>query len=237
MKNEMSCVILSCNELNNIKRNIEMCKKIHIFKEIFVIDDYSNDGTIEYLDNINVKYVLHKYESSYKQREYALQFIRTDWILFLDADEFLSPELICKLNSIKLKDTHNYSFARKNIVFGKVLYHGGWYPDYQMRLICKKNGLKSNIVSYISEPLLHYSHKTIQEWWAKYIRSTESIAEMYVAKKKEYIRQYKLGVIYNMLFNERGYKDGIIGILTILYLYFFELTIIIKIWFSNVKDL
>lgn len=223
--NHFSCVILSCNEITILKNNINKCKKYDCIDEILVVDDYSTDGTEQFLADIQIPMIKNKYVSSYEQRCCAFNYVKNDWIIFLDADELLSDNLVLRLKELKLDITTKYLFSRHNIVFNRTLYYGGWFPDYQQRLINRNVSSYSNSVS-LTEPLLHYSHNTMGEWLQKYVRATTVYAKKNISEN--YIRKCLLVDMVSMLVKKRGYKDGWIGIITIIYLYFFEWTIYIK---------
>lgn len=223
--NHFSCVILTSNELEIVQRNIINCKKYNCIDEVLVVDDYSTDGTERYLNRNNIQVIKNKYVSPNEQRCCAYNYVKNDWIIFLDADEFLSDTLMQRLCELELDKTTKYLFSRHNIVFKKTLYHGGWFPDYQQRLVNK------NVVSYsasksLDEPLFHYSHNTVREWRRKYTRATAVLAQKDILER--YKRKCSLSDVYSMLVKEKGYKDGWIGIITIIYLYFFEWTVYIK---------
>ncbi|MGQ9848369.1 MAG: glycosyltransferase family 2 protein, partial [Bacteroidales bacterium] len=152
---DISVIILTFNEEIHIKRCIENVKSIS--KDIFVVDCFSTDKTIEIAKSLGAKIVQHKWENSHaKQFNWALDNlpICTNWVLRLDADEYLLPELI---NEIKEKlpslnnDITGIVFKRRHIFFNKWIKRGT-YPVKLLRLfkykkaICEERWMDEHIV-------------------------------------------------------------------------------------------
>ena len=88
------------------------------------------------------------------QKNQGIQKAKGDWILVLDADEIVTPELAQEIREMM---EHNYRgingfwIPRKNTIFGKWIKHSGWYPDYQLRLFRKGKGKYEN--KHYHEPI------------------------------------------------------------------------------------
>lgn len=171
----LSIVIITYNE----ERNIERCIKsvINIADEIVVVDSYSTDRTVEICHQYNVKVVKNKFESYGKQKRFAAEQAKFDYILSLDADEALSSELN---NSIerekKLWSKPCYSFNRRNFYCGTPIRYCGWYPDRHVRLFDRNvtNWTKKDVhesidvhskkmIKHLNGDLLHYTCSTMAE--------------------------------------------------------------------------
>ncbi len=145
----IAAVILTYNEEIHIERCISSIKQI--CSEIFVIDSYSTDSTEELAIKAGATAVLKNH-----WKNYATQFnwglenapITADWIWRIDADEFITPSLakhaiqmVVKLESSEI----NGIYVRKRIDFmGKPLLHGGWYPQYHLKLWRRDHGACEN---------------------------------------------------------------------------------------------
>lgn len=151
----ITCIILTFNEQIHIKRCIESVKDIA--KDIFVVDCFSTDKTIEIAGSLGAKVIQHKWEGNQaKQFNWALQNlpITTTWVLRLDADEYLLPELA---DEIKQKlDTLPESvagivFKRRHIFFNRWIKRGT-YPVKLLRLfrykkaVCEQRWMDEHIV-------------------------------------------------------------------------------------------
>lgn len=121
--NRITVMVLTKNEEKHIKELLENLSQLDV--PITIVDSYSDDRTVEIAKNYNVKIVQHKFESFSKQRNFALRIAETDWVLFLDADERLSPELVDFIRNFTKYPTFNrfsaVTIPRKTVAFGKRL--------------------------------------------------------------------------------------------------------------------
>ncbi len=126
---DLSVIILTYNEELHIRRCIENI--LPIAKEIFIIDSFSTDKTLEIAKEYNNVHILqNKWENNYaKQFNWGLENadIKTKWVLRLDADEYLSPELIDELSQTLPNLTDNYTgivFPRRTVFLGRTIRRG-----------------------------------------------------------------------------------------------------------------
>jgi len=140
---DISVIILTYNEEKHIERCV---KNVALFaKDIFIVDSFSNDKTIEIAKNLGVKVFQNKWESNYaKQFNWALDNvpIRTNWILRLDADEYLLPELIDEIKQrvpFLSEEVAGVVFKRRHIFLGKWMKNGT-YPVKLLRLFRYQRG-------------------------------------------------------------------------------------------------
>lgn len=134
----ITVLILTYNEELHIKRCIESVKSVA--KDIFIVDSFSNDKTIEIAEKLRAKVFKNKWENNHaKQFNWGLENlpIKTEWILRLDADEYLTPELINEIKE-KLptidKNISGIILKRRVYFMDKWIKHGGYYPTYLLRL-------------------------------------------------------------------------------------------------------
>ncbi|MDR0605632.1 MAG: glycosyltransferase family 2 protein [Bacteroidales bacterium] len=151
---DLSVIILTYNEEIHIRRCVENIQPIA--KEIFIVDSFSTDKTIEIAKSLGAKVFQNKWENNYaKQFNWALDNlpIQTQWVLRLDADEYLTSELIDELTD-KLKnlskDTTGIIFKRRHIFLNKWIKRGT-YPVKLLRLfryrkaICEQRWMDEHI--------------------------------------------------------------------------------------------
>ena len=137
--NALSVVIITFNEEKNIKRCIESVACVA--DEVIVIDSFSNDRTVEIALALGAKVKQSPFNGYINQKNKAINEASNDYVLLLDADEFLSNELAASI----LKEKENfiykaYSMKRCNIFRGSYIRHGLWYPDRKLRLFDKRFG-------------------------------------------------------------------------------------------------
>lgn len=158
---KISVVILTYNEEIHIERCIKSAKKYS--NNIFVIDSYSTDKTVEISQSLNANILQNKFINYSKQFSWALNNIKfkTDWILRLDADEYLENDLILEINN-KLptldKEIVGINFKRKHIFLNKWIKYGGRYPLILLRLWRNGHGYIEN--RWMDEHILIKNGKT-----------------------------------------------------------------------------
>lgn len=168
--NKLSAVVITKNEQDNIQRCID---SVLWADEVIVYDSGSVDRTVEIANKLGAKVTVGDWRGFGPTKKLATALATNDWILSIDADEVVSPELkseICaKLNS--LNSQRAYRIPRLSNYLGKWIRHGGWYPDYQLRLFNRKfsqwtddiihEKVKSNSIENLSSNLNHYVFKNI----------------------------------------------------------------------------
>lgn len=137
MKLPISVIILTYNE----ELNIEDClKSVHGWVEdIFIVDSYSTDRTLEIVRKYTDKIYQHPFENHAKQFNWALESlpIKTEWVMRLDADERVTSQLREKLEIVLAqipKDVNGIFVKRKVYFMGKWIKYGGYYPIWLLRL-------------------------------------------------------------------------------------------------------
>lgn len=134
----ISAVIIAYNEERRIASAIKSLEGIA--DEIIVVDSFSQDRTVEIAGQMGCRVEKRHFSGFGTQRQYATSLTTNRYVLFIDADEVLSPSLREEL--VRLKQTpfvHRvYSFSRLNFFCGSPIKHCGWYPDRQVRLFDKR---------------------------------------------------------------------------------------------------
>jgi glycosyltransferase involved in cell wall biosynthesis len=136
---KISGVVITYNEEHSIGLCIKTLKAVA--DEIVVVDSFSKDNTKEICLREGVKFVEHIFEGHIQQKNFALTQATHDYVLSLDADEYLSDELIASIKMIREKSTHQaYSMNRLTGIGGRWIYSTDWYPDRKLRLWFKGVG-------------------------------------------------------------------------------------------------
>ena len=143
----LTIILLTFNEENNILECIHSLKDMHA--NIFAVDSYSTDKTLDILTENNISFVQHPFENYAAQRNWALvnNPFKTEWVFQLDAGERFTPELVNWLNTeFKPEDTSfdGYMFSRRTMIFNKEVRHGGQYPNFHLRLFRTSKGRCEN---------------------------------------------------------------------------------------------
>jgi glycosyltransferase involved in cell wall biosynthesis len=134
---DFTFLILTYNEEQNLPRLLNSIKDLKA--DTYVLDSGSVDRTLEICSQAGIQLKYHKFENHPKQWHQALKEfnIRTPWVIGLDADQHLTPELFKMLSEFdneKYLDIDGIYFNRKNIFKGKWIRYGGYYPFYLLKM-------------------------------------------------------------------------------------------------------
>jgi glycosyltransferase involved in cell wall biosynthesis len=145
MKNtEISFIILTFNEEEQLPRLLDSMKDLNA--QIYILDSGSTDKTLEIAKNYQAIVKQNAFINHPKQWDFALKNfdIQTEWIIGLDADQIITPELYHKLanfkNSSIPQDINGIYFSRKNYFRGQWLRYGGYFPKYLLKMFRKGVG-------------------------------------------------------------------------------------------------
>jgi len=132
-----SFIILTYNEEIHLPRLLQSIQTLNA--SVFVLDSGSTDKTLEIAEKHAVKTAFHSFENHPKQWDFALKFfdIKTPWVICLDADQQVSPQLLLQLKNfddLKFADINGIYFNRKNYFKGRWIKHGGYFPFYLLKM-------------------------------------------------------------------------------------------------------
>ena len=168
---KISACIITLNEEENIGNAIE---SLSWADEVVVVDSGSADNTIEIAEKLGAKVFLQDWPGFGKQKQFAVNQCANDWVFSLDADERISEELKLSIGKLKVKapSAHGYRISRLTYYMKKPIHHGGWYPDWQLRLFDRRKGRWGNSlvhesfqmqentqVEKLNSDILHYTVK------------------------------------------------------------------------------
>jgi glycosyltransferase involved in cell wall biosynthesis len=168
---KISVTIITFNEAENIR---DACASVSWADEVVVVDSESTDTTRQIATECGARVIVKPWPGFAAQKQFAAEAATHDWILSLDADERVSPELKESIRAVQDQDesllADGYRIARRALYLGRWIRGGGWYPDYQLRLFRRTHGswaprlihesvtMKSGArVETLSGDLLHYS--------------------------------------------------------------------------------
>ena len=146
---KLSALVITYNEIGYIEKCIS---SVSFADEIIVVDSYSTDGTYEYLLNQpKVKVIQHPFKNFTAQKSFTLEQASNDWVLFLDADEVVTPELQNEIKqTLESDNNHNaYWFYRKFMFQQQRLWFSGWQTDKNYRQFRKSK------VNFSSKRIVH----------------------------------------------------------------------------------
>ncbi len=135
----LSALVTTKNEERAIRACLE---SIRWADEVVVVDSGSTDGTLEIARSIADQVLDHDYESPAAQKNWALQTLRHSWVLILDADERVTPDLRQEIESVLADPSRSdgYWIGRENYFYGKPIRSAGWQRDRVLRLFDRSKG-------------------------------------------------------------------------------------------------
>ena len=209
--------------------------------DILVVDSFSSDRTVEIASNFTDKVYQREFVSFAQVRNDALDLAQGDWVLFIDADERVTPELAAEVRAVtesNEKALSGFWIPRKDIIWGKWIRYGGWYPDYQLRLLrlgkarYDENRKVHELVNldgeagYLTDPLIHYNYSSIRQFLRK--QEVYSSLEAKIlhdqgikAKPHNFVLQ-PLRAFKRRYLQLRGFRDGGHGLLLSVLLAYYE---------------
>ncbi|AKG68959.1 lipopolysaccharide biosynthesis protein [Serratia fonticola] len=133
-RNSLSVVMIAKNEAELLS---ECLQSVAWADEIIVLDSGSTDGSIALAESLGAKVFTHTdWQGFGKQRQKAQSYATQDYVLMIDADERVTPELRHSIEQVLANADDNvvYSLGRRNLFLGRFMRHSGWYPDRVNRL-------------------------------------------------------------------------------------------------------
>ncbi|MDV6235873.1 glycosyltransferase family 2 protein [Leptospira ellisii] len=247
----LSVCIITLNEEDNLERCL---KPLDFASEIVIVDSGSKDKTVEIAKRYKAKVHERKFDDYVSQKNYALSLVKNRWILTLDADEEVSPELKREIEELFRNgepSADGYSTPRLTWYLGKWIRHGGWYPNRRIRLFQKSKGefgggLVHETVQLrgtckkLNAPVHHYSYKNIGD----HIRFINAYSELTAQEKHKAGKTsglfhafwegfYKAFWMYTIRF---GFLDGKQGFILAIFGFYYNFLKYIKLYEMNRKD-
>ena len=227
----LSVCIIAGNEEENIRRCLE---SVAWADEIVVVDSFSRDRTPEIAREFTDRVFQHRWMGYIGQKAIARNLARGEWILFVDADEAVSPalreEILSTLRRGVPDRVAGFDFPRQVWFLQRWIRHGDWYPDAKLRLFRKERGHCAGIepherievdgeVRHLSAPLYHYTYDDIADQ-IDTINRFSTIGSASAASKG---MPSRLSILWGMLFHppfrffrcyflRRGFLDGMAGL-------------------------
>ena len=245
----MSTLSVVVSAFNEEKRIGECLSSVSWADELIVVDNESTDATKKIAEK-NGAHVISRPNLQMLNKNKNVGFLeaKSDWILNLDADEVVSPELAEDIKKITSEESSldGYWIPRKNIIFGKWIRHGLWWPDKQLRLFRRGKGKFPCVhvheyltvegkVGELTEPFVHYNYQTISQFLHKLdtIYTENEVSNNIKAGYKLSWRDalgFPISDFVKIYFAQEGYKDGLHGLVLAILQAFYAFIIFAKCW-------
>jgi glycosyltransferase involved in cell wall biosynthesis len=219
----ISIAIICKNEERIIEKCLNQAKKLA--DEIIVVDSGSTDNTRVIAEKFDIKFIYQDWLGYSAQKNYALDLCTLPWVLSLDADEVLTDELINEIKSLDLSKNFAFKIPRKLFIGERFIRWGGYYPDYQLRLVPKNQARFNDRVVHESMMLAdsardfpiiklkyainHYSYETIKDLE----RAFDKYALLARTESNLLLAIIKSGFcFFNKFFIQLGCLEGALGL-------------------------
>lgn len=230
MPGNISVTILTKNSGRHLRR---VLKALALFDEVLLLDNGSEDETLVIAKEFpNVRIETSPFLGFGPLHNKAAHLAKHDWILSIDSDEVLSPELALEIASLKLDPKTIYAFERHTYYRDKLVTCCGWYPDVICRLFHRKetqfstdavhekildNGL---CIQKLRAPIWHYSYDSVSDFLKKMQQYTDLYASQWTRKKrsspfKAFLHAF--GAFIRNYFLKKGMLNGYRGYLIATY--------------------
>ena len=225
---KISATIVTLNEERNIARAIESLKPC--VDEIVVVDSGSSDRTREIAAELGARVVREEWRGYAEQKNFAATCAAHDWILSIDADEELTPELAAEIQALRAAGDRSefggWTMPRRAHYLGRWIQHSGWYPDRKIRLYHRGRGVwkgervhesveVTGAIGELRSDLLHFTCDSLNQHLLTIDRYT-SLAAQAIAEsgKPAPFRRLVIDPPWTFIrsyFFQRGFLDGMHG--------------------------
>lgn len=218
----LSVAIIAFNEESNLPRCLESVRGIA--GEIVIVDDGSRDRTVEIASQFDAHVIEHKWLGYVGQKNLAWQHCTQPWVLSLDADEALTPELAVSIRTAVGGDdpADGYELNRRTFYLGDWIWHA-WYPEWRMRLARREKACWKGLEPHdylevtgrharLRGNLLHYSYRDLADHLQRTLKYASMGAQAEIQAGKPF-RWHKLVFspwmrFWRTLIIKRAWRDG-----------------------------
>ncbi len=222
----LACAILAKNVANHIGACVESCA---FADTVIVFDTASTDGTQDAARAAGARVIDTPFVNFSQARNFALAHLDTDWVLFVDADERVTPELAAEVRQVIGDDAiAGWWIPRYNHIVGHVMKGAGWYPDYQLRLMMRTRAhydearevhelaIIDGEEGYLKEHLIHYNYDSWEQFHAKQERYTRydarTLLHAGVRAHPRHLITRPAQEFWRRFVTWKGYRDGLHGL-------------------------
>jgi len=231
---ELTVIILTYNEANHIA---DCINSVSWADRIVVFDRYSEDDTVTLAVDSGAEIGQESFNNFAQQRNAALDFVSTDWVFFVDADERGTKELDAEIRDvIQHRPEVAWHVPRDNYIFGRLTRGAGWYPDHQLRLF--KHGcvhyerpvheiaVVDGREGYLVNSLIHHNYRDPTHFHAKqtaYNNFDATILKQQGIRPKSFTPlSQSLRQFWWRYVTLNGYQDGLHGLRLSAYMAYYE---------------
>lgn len=242
---KISVVISVFNAQDSLGRTL---RSLSWASEVIVVDNQSTDQTAAIAKKFGAKILVRKNNPMLNvNKNFGFEKVKNEWILSLDSDEEIPSALAQEMEQATGDTTvSGYWIPRKNIIFGRWIRHGLWWPDKQLRLFRKGSGKFpcKHVHEYLEVdgptgellvPYIHYNYTSVSQFIHKMDSLyTESEVEKHVQSGYQIswmdALRFPVSDFVKVYFAQKGYRDGLHGLVLAILQSFYSFVVFAKLW-------
>ncbi|MDD5020559.1 MAG: glycosyltransferase family 2 protein [Endomicrobiaceae bacterium] len=241
---KISLVMITKNEENNLRKSL--LSVVDLVDEMIVVDSGSTDGTVNIAKDFGAIVEIRNFDSFTNQKNYALSLANNEWVLHLDADEFMSNELKQEIKqTLENTDSDAFYLVRTNYFLGRQMKHAGLAKENRLRLAKKSlsrytGGLiheelvVNGKTGYMKNSFKHHPYPTLDNFFSKFDQyTTLGAMKMHERNKKFHITDVVCRPIlefFKRYVFRLGLLDGLEGFVWAVFGMFYVFAKYIKLW-------
>ncbi|MBU1937880.1 glycosyltransferase family 2 protein [bacterium] len=222
----ITLVVVTLNEEANLRRCLQSAD---FCEHIIIVDSGSTDRTLDIAKELGAEILARNWTGFADQKNFGVNDAQTDWVLCLDADEEISPELYANILALKnkLNDFDGFELNRHAFYLDRFINHSGWYPEWRLFLYRKSHGTWGGLEphvevqfrgrkSRIAGDLYHYTYRDIQHHVQKSLGYARTAADaMNLNNRRATFFDLRLRApwaFFRSFILKRGFFDGFAGL-------------------------
>jgi len=241
---KVSVYMITYNNEETVERAL---KSVTWANEIVIVDSFSSDRTVEIGRKFTDKLFQRKWPGHRDQYQHAADLTTHEWIMFVDADEEISPELAEEIRQElngKVEGVDGFFVYRRTFYLGRWIRYGGWYPDGEIRLYRRdkgkwEGGLHARVViegtvKSLKGKYLHYTYRNISD-------QIQTIDKYSRIAAEDMLQQEETFSLFKLLFHppfrfikeyffKSGFRDGLPGLVIVISTMYYVFIKYAKLW-------
>jgi glycosyltransferase involved in cell wall biosynthesis len=221
---KISLCVITLNEAEHLEECLASAAWVD---EMVVVDSGSTDATLEIAERFGCRIIHQDFLGHVKQKDFAVKQASHDWVLCLDGDEILEEgaeeEIRKALSSPEAGNKAGYYLPRHTFYLGGWINHGGWWPEYRLRLFDRRKGAWTGVDPHdrvevegetgrLKKEMKHYNYRNISHHMEKINTYTSTMADRrYTAGERPSLFKLvcnPIGRFLRMYLLKRGFMDG-----------------------------
>ena len=239
----------------NEERNIDEClERLTWADELLVVDSGSRDATVGLARKYTDRILVHEYVNSATQKNWTIPQARHDWVLIVDADERVTDELRGEIRAALSTPggpaCDGYRIRRTTYFWGKAIRYCGWQHDKVLRLFNRHKGRYEEKEVHadvklqgptgdLASPLRHYTYRNFPQYFEKFQRYTDwgahDLQKRGCTARWHHLLLHPVFRFIRMYILQRGFLDGLHGLVLCMLAAFSVFTKYAKLWELNQK--